>query len=66
MINSNSMTTKLPMIDFTNTAKRLLQIYITYKLQNYKDPKCAEQAQTHGAKLESSQQSLSHLSCDFR
>lgn len=49
------MTIKLPMIYFTGTVKRLLQIYIIYKLQNYKDPKCAEQAQTHRVKLESSQ-----------
>lgn len=49
------MTTKLPMIYFTNTVKSLLQIYIIYKLQNYEDPKHAEQAQTHRAKLESPQ-----------
>lgn len=49
------MTIKLPTIYFTGTGKRLLQIHITYKLQNYKDPKCAEKAQTCKAKLESSQ-----------
>lgn len=53
------MTIKLPMIIFPGTVKTLLQVYMLYKLWNYK-------ALTVQRKPRQIEQSLSHPSCDFR